>query len=393
MAPITHLDEARSRKAAAAPAAGDTRPAGGLRLPPGIEPAPAWVPARPTVVEVLAGAAAGAGIVLARPFVLAILRAADDCARSRRPGVSRPDMQPSTRPDTQPRTRPDTQPSTPAGARPGADPLVIAAARRDRDAADPGWFGPDSVAWKVQADPAMFVAGVAAFALQLLHPLALAGVIDHSSFAEDFTGRVLRTGAFVQGVVFGGSAEAAARVAGVKRVHTRVVGTAPDGRHYDAAEPDLLRWVHIGEYLAIAAAYRRFGAYPLSRAELDGYVAEVAAVGEAMGAPDPPRSWEALEAAAQRFRPELAVSEQTIAALRFLRHPAGLPPLARPAWEVLFAGATACIPPWARKLLGLRAPSPAELITCRSLVRGLAALLGDPPPLLAARARLGLSRS
>ena len=343
-----------------------------------------WVPARPTVVEVLAGAAAGTGTIVARPLVLGIRRAAGDWARPQRPGP---------RAHMWPGSRPGTRPGTTAGAAPGADPLVVAAARRDRDTADPGWFGPDSVAWKVQADPAMFVAGAAAFALQLLHPLALAGVADHSSFTEDFTGRVLRTGAFVQGVAFGGSAEAAARVAGVKRVHSRVVGTAPDGRHYDAAEPDLLRWVHIGEYLAIAAAYRRFGAYPLSRAELDGYVAEVAVVGGAMGVPDPPRSWEALDAAAQRFRPELAVSEQTIAALRFLRHPAGLPSPARPAWEVLFAGATACIPPWARELLGLRAPSPAELIACRSLLRGLAVVLGDPPPLLAARARLGLSGS
>lgn len=331
-----------------------------LRLPLGVEPAPVWVPPSPSLAEVLAGSAAGAGVAVARPLVVSALRAAG--RGPRRPASGRP-----------------------------ADPALRAAVAADRADADPGWFGPESTAWKVQADPAMFVAGVGAFALQLLHPLALAGVVDHSSFADDFTGRILRTGEFVQGVVFGGSREAEARVAIVRRVHRRVVGTAPDGRPYSADEPALLRWVHVGEYLAIAAAYRRFGALPLSRRELDRYASEVAVVGRAMRVPDPPASWAALDRAAQAQRPALAVNEQTAAALRFLRHPAGLPAAARPAWEVLFAGGVACIPPWARRLLGVRDPSPVELIACRSLVRGLAALLGDPPPLLAARARLGLA--
>src|SRR5688500_8321736 len=38
---------------------------------------------------------------------------------------------------------------------------------------DPGWFGPDSVTWRVHADASMFVAGIAALAFQALHPLAM----------------------------------------------------------------------------------------------------------------------------------------------------------------------------------------------------------------------------
>jgi uncharacterized protein (DUF2236 family) len=249
------------------------------------------------------------------------------------------------------------------------------------------------VAWKVQADTSMFVAGVAAFALQMLHPLALAGVADHSSFAEDFVGRVVRTGEFVQGVVYGDSAEAERRCARVRAVHHRVVGTAPDGRPYDASDPALLEWVHLGEYQAIAAAYRRFGALPLSDAELDRYVDEVAVAGERVGVPDPPHSWSELDAALQRHRPSLAVGEQTVAALRFLADPPGLPAAARPAWRVAFSGGVACLPPWARTLLHLRNPSPVELVACRAMVRALGVLLGPPPPLVAARARLGLDRS
>ncbi len=119
---------------------------------------------------------------------------------------------------------------------------------------DEGWFGPHSVAWKVHSDIAMLVAGIGAFMLQTLHPRAMAGVFDHSSFGGDFFGRTRRTGEFVQGVVYGTSEEAQAWCDTVLAVHERVVGSTPDGRAYAANEPELLHWVHCTEYLAIAAA-------------------------------------------------------------------------------------------------------------------------------------------
>jgi uncharacterized protein (DUF2236 family) len=234
----------------------------------------------------------------------------------------------------------------------------------------------------------MLVAGMTAFALQALHPLALAGVADHSSFADDFMGRTRRTGEFVSGVVFGSSLEAADRVAAVRRIHERVVGVAPDGRAYSANDPELLEWVHVTEYLAIAAASRRFATRALSRDDLDRYVSEVAVIGEAMGVQDPPRSWAQLDAAYQRFRPHLAVGEQAVTAIGFLRCPPGLAAAAKPAWRAVWAGAVACLPPGARRLLGLSAPRPDELIACRSLIHALAVILGPPPTPAAARRRL-----
>lgn len=318
-------------------------------MPKGYELLPVWVPPGPTIAELLSGTLASTTTVLTRPAVSWALGAAFG---------------------PRPRPRHPTEPQAHAG--------------------DPGWFGPQSVAWKVQADTSMFVAGLTAFALQLLHPLALAGVVDHSSFAEDFAGRVQRTGEFVQGVVYGSGAEAARRCEQVRRVHTRVVGTAPDGRPYDAGDPALLEWVHLGEYLAIATAYRRFGALALDDLELDGYIAEVSVVATALGVLEPPRTWAELDAALQRHRPSLAVGEQTLSALRFLAHPPGLPRAARPMWRLAWAGGIACLPPWARRLLHLNDPSTAELIGCRSTVRSLGVLAGTPPPLAAAHARLGL---
>jgi uncharacterized protein (DUF2236 family) len=335
-------------------------------MAPGFAPQPVWVPPGPSVGEVLGGAAAGIGTVLAAPLLRDRVAGAMEAliGRPRRPVDAAP------------------------GPLPPARPAAVAV--RVRDPGDPGWFGPDSVAWRVHADTSILVAGMAAFALQALHPLALAGVADHSSFADDFLGRTRRTGEFVSGVVYGTSAEAAARVATVQRVHQRVVGVAPDGRAYSANDPELLEWVHVTEYLAIAAAYRRFALFPLSRADLDRYVAEVAVVGKAMGVETPPRSWDELDAAFQRFRPQLAVGEQAVVAVRFLQHPPGLPDIARAAWRTVWAGGVACLPPTARTLLQLEPPRHRDLAACRALVRALGTALGPPPPLLAARRRLGL---
>jgi uncharacterized protein (DUF2236 family) len=253
---------------------------------------------------------------------------------------------------------------------------------------DLGWFGPDSVTWRVHADSSMLVAGMTAFALQALHPRAMAGVWDHSTFGGDFFGRTRRTGEFVQGVVYEPSAAAEARCTGLRRVHDRVVGHTPDGRPYSAGDPDLLEWVHVTEYLAIASANRRFAAHPMSRAELDTYVAEVARVGSAVGVVDPPRTWAELDAAVRRHAPALGVGEQAATAVRFLENPPFLPAVARPPWRAVWAGTLACLPPLGRTLLRTTEPPLPEVAACRALVRAVGRLLGEPLPLRQARRRL-----
>ena len=253
---------------------------------------------------------------------------------------------------------------------------------------DPGWFGPDSVTWRVHADASMFVAGIASLAFQALHPLAMAGVADHSDFQVDPLGRLRRTASFVGVTAYGSSAQAAQLCAVVRRVHERVVGHTPDGRPYAANDPELLDWVHVAEFAMIAAAHRRFGAAPMTDAELDQYVAEVSRIGIELGDPSPPRSWADLDAALERHRPNLCVNEQSRSAWNFLEKAHRvLPPPAGPAYQLLWSGAVACLPPWARRLWGVSRPSTAELAACRALVRGIGAMVGDPPRMAEARAR------
>src|SRR5690606_19920449 len=104
-------------------------------------------------------------------------------------------------------------------------------------------FGPQSACWKVHGDfTSMLIGGVGALLLQMLHPLALAGVVDHSNFRQDMLGRLRRTGQFVAGTTYGNTADAERLIARVRQIHAAVSGLAPDGRPYAASDPHLLTW-------------------------------------------------------------------------------------------------------------------------------------------------------
>lgn len=53
-------------------------------------------------------------------------------------------------------------------------------------ARDNGFFGPASVTWRVNADLASPVAGLRSLLMQALHPLAMAGVDQHSGWRRFF---------------------------------------------------------------------------------------------------------------------------------------------------------------------------------------------------------------
>ncbi len=168
------------------------------------------------------------------------------------------------------------------------------------------WFAPDRPIRAVHADASMFVGGLRALLLQSLHPLAMAGVAAHSGYRGDPWGRLQRTSYFLAVTSYGTAADAEAAVRRVRAVHQRVRGIAPDGREYAAADPHLLRWVHVAEADSFLRAHTRFGAEPLDQAGRDGYVADLAVVGRKLGIPDPPETEAELAGQLEAYRPELA---------------------------------------------------------------------------------------
>jgi uncharacterized protein (DUF2236 family) len=61
--------------------------------------------------------------------------------------------------------------------------------------ADDGFFGPASVTWRASADMSAPIAGLRALLIQALHPLAMAGVDQHSDWRTDPVGRLAATSA------------------------------------------------------------------------------------------------------------------------------------------------------------------------------------------------------
>ena len=212
----------------------------------------------------------------------------------------------------------------------------------------PRWFADDRVIRRVHADASMFVGGLQALLLQSLHPLAMAGVAAHSDYRADPWGRLQRTAEFLAATTFGPAALAEESVARVRQVHRHVRGLAPDGRAYSAADPHLLRWVHICEVDSFLAAYRRYGAAPLTAADADEYVADMARVAAALGVNHPPVTVTQLRHEFRDFRSELAGTKAARDAARFLLLEPPLPLAARPAYGLLASAAVALLPVYTR---------------------------------------------
>ncbi|MGB0112144.1 MAG: oxygenase MpaB family protein [Ilumatobacteraceae bacterium] len=225
---------------------------------------------------------------------------------------------------------------------------------RDAQSGADGWFTADAPIRRVHADASMFIGGLRALLFQSLHPLAMAGVAEHSDYRVDPWGRLQRTADFLGATTFGSAEEAQRSIEVVRRVHDRVTGVAADGRRYSANDPHLLSWVHIAELDSFLAAHDRFGQRPLVGAERDAYVSDSAIIARALGASEPPETEAQLREQLRAFRPELRGTREARAAARYLLVQPPLPLAARPAYGLLAASAVALMPAWTR--LPLRLP-------------------------------------
>ncbi|MEO7432657.1 MAG: oxygenase MpaB family protein, partial [Dokdonella sp.] len=257
----------------------------------------------------------------------------------------------------------------------GAFPRSPGGIDYEHPAGDPGLFGPDSATWRVHADfPGMLSGGLCALMLQLLHPLALAGVWDHSNFREDLVGRLRRTTNFVAGTSYASREDAEKLIARVVRIHSRVRGTAADGRAYAADDPDLLTWVHVTEAYGFLSGYRRYSRVALPAGAADRYYAEGRQVAERLGARNVPASVAEVDAYFQRVRADLtfdARSREVLAVLSSIRLPVPAAGLSRN----LFLGAgVALLPEWARSMLGHGPLQRAQSVVSAGVLRSMAPL-------------------
>ena len=232
-----------------------------------------------------------------------------------------------------------------------------------------------SVAWRVHGDvTSMMVGGIAALLLQMLHPKALAGVWDHSDFQKNMHGRLRNTARFIAVTTYGHREDAEAAIARVRRIHDQVNGTLPDGSPYDANDPRLLAWVHLAGSAMFLDGWVRFGEPAMSAADRDLYWQDVAPLGALLGADPIPRTAAEAQDMMRSFLPELRADERTrtIRNLILRKPPDKLRIL--PVQALLMQSAVDLLPPWARRLHGLR-PSGVTAPAIGAATLGLAGTL------------------
>lgn len=222
-----------------------------------------------------------------------------------------------------------------------------------------GLFGPESVVWRVHGDvTAMMVGGVSGLLLQMLHPAVLAGVWDHSNFREDMLGRLRRTARFIALTSYGGRDEAEAAIARVRAIHARVSGRLPDGAPYRADDPRLLAWVHVTETVSSLAGWIRYAEPRMRVADRDRYVAEMARIGEALGADPVPRSQIEARRLIEAMRLELKVDSRTREVAGLVLGSRAHKPSAEPLHRLTMQAAVDLLPEWARRMHGLAGAGP-----------------------------------
>lgn len=228
--------------------------------------------------------------------------------------------------------------------------------------------------WRVHAHfVGMLVGGLSSLLLQALHPRALAAVWDHSNFRDNLKGRLGRTAYFVAISTYGGRDDALHAIERVNRIHAKVQGHMPDGTPYVANEPDLLRWVHLGEVSSFLRGYQLFSLQALTDTQADNYVREMALTGELLGAGNLPLTVIDCDQGLNDYRDQLVCNERTREIVRVIEnYPVDL-------WDKAFMhlvikAAFHTLPDWALHMLDKPVASALE----KQLVRQALKLAGLP---------------
>jgi uncharacterized protein (DUF2236 family) len=217
-----------------------------------------------------------------------------------------------------------------------------------------GLFGPGSVSWRVDRELIVLAGGSCALLMQAAHPVVAAGVVQHSTYATDPFGRLMRTLTSSFDVAFGSRARADAAIRRVNAIHASVRGRLPDGAPYSANDPEALLWVHATLVDTALRVYSRF-VEPLSPAEEQAYHEEAAQVATLLGVvpselPDrieDLRAWMSgmIESGRVRVTPDARRIARTVL------HPiAWVPSL---AWEAAHLVSLASLPDSLRRQYGL----------------------------------------
>jgi uncharacterized protein (DUF2236 family) len=111
--------------------------------------------------------------------------------------------------------------------------------------ADPGYFGPHSMMWKVNKEITVLFGGARALLMHAAHPLIAAGARQTSFYQRDPWKRLIRTLSLQNSVTFGNKKEADESAHRINKLHEVINGNDEiTGGYYDALDHEQLLWVH-----------------------------------------------------------------------------------------------------------------------------------------------------
>lgn len=262
-------------------------------------------------------------------------------------------------------------------------------------AADLGYFGPDSMTWRIHGEPVAMIGGLRALLLQALHPEAMRKLYEASDFQDDPWARLQSTVEYVGTVSFAPTARVDAAAARVRAVH-KAVGVS---------DPEQLSWVHLCLVDSFLTAARAAG-LRLSTADADRYVQEQTAAAALVSVPEElvPHTRAEVQAMITALRPRLRGTPEARAAARIvIAPPLPIPRAyklpARAGWTTVSSLAVGLLPGWARRMYRLP-PAPgatlataAGLRTLRGALRPLPAQWREGPLYREAKARAAAAAS
>ncbi len=111
--------------------------------------------------------------------------------------------------------------------------------------ADPGYFGPNSMMWKVNKEITVLFGGARALLMHAAHPLIAAGARQTSFYQRDPWKRLIRTLSLQNSVTFGTKTEADESAHRINKLHEVIKGEdVVTKKIYDALDHEQLLWVH-----------------------------------------------------------------------------------------------------------------------------------------------------
>ena len=110
---------------------------------------------------------------------------------------------------------------------------------------DPGYFGPNSMMWRVNKEITVLFGGARALLMHAAHPLIAAGARQTSFYQRDPWKRLIRTLSLQNSVTFGTKEEADESAHRINKLHEVINGKDEiTGGTYDALDHEQLLWVH-----------------------------------------------------------------------------------------------------------------------------------------------------